>query len=146
MIRIYRLIKRRWLAQAFDGEVASRHGGRWNSKGQACVYGAGSQALARLETLMHLNDGAVMRHFAMLELALDEEQVLHLPCADLPADWRGEPAPATTAWLGDQWLASNQSLALAVPSVQVAHEFNYLLNPRYPGFAGMVEGAINIYS
>lgn len=146
MTSAYRLIKRRWLAHAFDGELASRHGGRWNSKGRACVYGAGSQALARLEALMHLNDSAVMRHFVMIELQLGDEQILTLPPARLPEDWRREPAPATTAWLGDHWLESGQSLALAVPSVLVPHEVNYLLNPRHPGFAAVIETAIDIYS
>lgn len=146
MISAYRLVKRRWLDRAFDGELASRHGGRWNSKGRACVYCAGSQALARLEILTHLNDSAVMRHFVMIELQLGEEQVLDLPPASLPQGWRREPAPATTAWLGDRWLESGQHLALAVPSVLVPHELNYLLNPCHPGFAAVIEGAINIYS
>ncbi|WP_144431164.1 RES family NAD+ phosphorylase, partial [Pseudomonas syringae pv. coryli] len=52
MIAVYRLVKRKWLAQAFDGEGAKLYGGRWNSKGNACVYCAGSESLALLEVLV----------------------------------------------------------------------------------------------
>ncbi|MGL6251681.1 MAG: RES family NAD+ phosphorylase, partial [Billgrantia desiderata] len=37
-VRGYRLVKRKWLQAAFDGEGARLYGGRWNSKGKACIY------------------------------------------------------------------------------------------------------------
>ncbi|MFB9868734.1 RES family NAD+ phosphorylase [Vreelandella sulfidaeris] len=43
--------------------------------------------------------------------------------------------------VGDGWLASDQSLALALPSVVVPRELNYMLNPAHPLFAEIVSSA-----
>lgn len=138
MIDVYRLVKRKWLAQAFDGEGARLYGGRWNSKGNACVYCAGSESLALLEVLVHLSDARVAQHYAMLQLQIPEEHLLNARSDTLPADWREEPAPPSTASFGDAWLESGQSLALAVPSVIVPRESNYLLNVLHPAFHTVV--------
>ncbi|MGP9652834.1 RES family NAD+ phosphorylase [Halomonas sp. AOP35-4E-18] len=137
----YRLVKRKWLASAFDGEGARRYGGRWNSRGQPCIYLAGSESLAILEVMVHLEDYQLLQHYALLELQLSSHLVLQLPREQWPRDWREEPAPASTAELGDTWLASQSSLALAVPSVVVPREHNYLLNPTHPQFKEITEGA-----
>ena len=138
MIDVYRLVKRKWLAQAFDGEGARLYGGRWNSKGNACVYCAGSESLALLEVLVHLSDARVAQHYAMLRLQIPEEHLLNARPDTLPADWREEPAPPSTASFGDAWLESGQSLALAVPSVIIPRESNYLLNVLHPAFHTVV--------
>ena len=138
MISVYRLVKRKWLAQAFDGEGARLYGGRWNSKGNACVYCAGSESLALLEVLVHVSDAGLARHFVMLELQIPEEHILNARPGTLPSDWRDEPAPPSTASFGDAWLASGQSLALAVPSVIIPRESNYLLNVQHPAFHAVV--------
>jgi RES domain-containing protein len=39
-----------------------------------------------------------------------------------------------TQRIGDEWLASSRALALAVPSVIVPEESNYLLNPAHLAF------------
>jgi RES domain-containing protein len=137
----YRLIKKKWLDLAFDGEGARLYGGRWNSKGQPCVYLAASESLAMLEVMVHLEDYSLLRHYSLLEIPLPEASILHLPAKNLPADWRDEPAPPSTAGLGDGWLQSVQSLALAVPSVIVPRELNYLLNPSHPDFIRVAQKA-----
>lgn len=141
MISIYRLVKRKWLARAFDGEGARLYGGRWNSKGKACVYCASSESLALLEVLVHLGSFTVIQHYAMLELQIPEEQILNARPDVLPPDWREEPAPPSTASFGDTWLESGQSLALAVPSVIIPREFNYLLNVQHPAYQAIVAEA-----
>jgi len=141
LISIYRLVKRKWLAQAFDGEGARLYGGRWNSKGKACVYCAGSESLALLEVLVHLGNSAVIQHYAMLEFQLPEQDILNAGADILPADWRDEPAPPSTASFGDTWLESGQSLALAVPSVIIPRESNYLLNVQHPAYQTLVAEA-----
>ncbi|AQU81613.1 MULTISPECIES: RES family NAD+ phosphorylase [unclassified Halomonas] len=141
----YRLVKRKWLASAFDGEGARRFGGRWNSRrGQPCIYLASSESLAILEVMVHLEDYLLLQHYALLELQLPSQLVLQLPSEQWPKDWREEPAPASTAELGDIWLASQSSVALAVPSVVVPREHNYLLNPAHPDFKQVVESATSI--
>ncbi|MBX8607764.1 RES family NAD+ phosphorylase [Pseudomonas cichorii] len=141
MIHVYRLVKRKWLAQAFDGEGAKLYGGRWNSKGQACVYCAGSESLALLEVLVHLDNSSMVQHYVMLELQIPKDRILKARPDNLPVDWREEPAPPSTSSFGDAWLESGQSLALAVPSVIVPREFNYLLNVRHASFKSIVAKA-----
>lgn len=134
MIHVYRLVKRKCLPQAFDGEAARLHGGRWNSQGSACVYCAGSRSLAMLEALLQLGNAGVTQHYALLELEIPRHHILNARGDTLPPDWRDHPAPPSAAAFGDAWLASGQSLALAVPSAIVPHEFNYLLNALHPAF------------
>jgi RES domain-containing protein len=74
----------------------------------------------------------------MLELQIPEEHVLNSRSDTLPSDWREEPAPPSTASFGDAWLESGQSLALAVPSVIIPRESNYLLNVLHTAFHAVV--------
>tara|TARA_B100000378_G_scaffold71776_1_gene55127 strand:- start:2917 stop:3381 length:465 start_codon:yes stop_codon:yes gene_type:complete len=140
-ISAYRLVKRKWLDTAFDGEGARRFGGRWNSRGKSCVYLAGSESLAMLEVMVHLDDYSLLRHYALLEVPLPGDQVLRLSEGALPGDWRDEPAPPSTAELGDEWLDGQSSVVLAVPSVVVPREWNYLLNAGHPDFERLAAGA-----
>lgn len=140
-VAAYRLIKKKWLSAAFDGEGARRYGGRWNSRGRSCIYLAGSESLAMLEIMVHLNDYSLLSHYSLLQLHLPKKHLLTLAIDTLPSDWRDEPAPASTATIGDNWLASNSSLALVVPSVVVPREQNYLLNPAHTRFHDVISSA-----
>lgn len=137
-VAVYRIVKARWLASAFDGDAAKIFPGRWNSRGIPMVYTAGSRALALLETLAHYRaEDLVREHFQIVEVILSKE------CIDkkrrrLPKDWQTFPAPVSTRKIGDRWVSQNISLAMAVPSVIVPREYNYLLNPRHPDFSKVV--------
>ena len=138
-IPVYRIVKDKHRHQAFDGEGAKLFGGRWNSRGRPCVYVAGSQSLAVLEILVHLTRGQPLAHYRMFRLQLQASETLK--ATRLPDDWRAEPAPASTAAFGDQWLRQGDSLALALPSTIIPDEFNYLINPHHPAFDELVAGA-----
>ncbi|MCE7510404.1 hypothetical protein MA04_04156 [Alcanivorax balearicus MACL04] len=140
----YRLLKKKWRTTAFDGEGARRYGGRWNSRGRPCVYLAGSESLAMLEVMVHLDDYTLLQHYMLLEVPLPEAAIQALPVDRLPKDWREEPAPPSTAEIGDDWLNQADSLALVVPSVVVPRERNYLLNPAHPRFAAIIRQAREI--
>lgn len=119
---------------AFSGEGAAKFGGRWNSRGVKMVYTSSTQSLAVLETLVHLNPPMDLR-YVTFELTLDESGVTPLELGTLPRDWRQAPPSPGTQSLGDRWVQSNSSVVLAVPSVVVPGEKNYLLNPAHPGFS-----------
>lgn len=140
-IKAYRIVKQKWAGGAFDGEGAKRYGGRWNSRGKACVYLAGSESLAILEILVHLDTQRFLTHYALFELQLPKRDVVYLDPEKLPACWRDEPAPPETAAIGDVWLSEGSELALAVPSVIVPREWNFMINPRHRSFAGVVKRA-----
>lgn len=140
-VHAYRLVKRKYQDTAFDGEGARLYGGRWNSPGHACVYVASSESLALLEIMVHLESYRLLDAYALLRLTLPAESILRVGTEDLPDNWQEAPAPAETAELGDGWLASGQSLALALPSVVVPREFNYMLNPGHPLFDPVIATA-----
>ncbi len=117
------------------GEGARLYGGRWNPPGVAMVYAAESRALAALEMLVHLQSQKLLASYVAIELRFNAKIVENLPVASLPDDWRSDPAPLSTQAIGSAWVTSNRLPVLRVPSVLIPEEFNYLLNPRHPGFA-----------
>ncbi|MGP9801342.1 RES family NAD+ phosphorylase [Rheinheimera sp. NSM] len=133
-MQLYRLVHHKWAAQAFDGEGAKIYGGRWNSKGQLCIYTAGSEALAILEVLVHLNNRTALKQYRLFQLTIAAEEVLSLSQINLPSNWQQQPASIDTARIGDNWLEQQASLALSVPSVIAPRESNILLNPQHSQF------------
>jgi RES domain-containing protein len=142
---LYRLVHHKHAAQAFDGEGARLYGGRWNSKGQLCVYTAGSEALAILEILVHLNNRAALQQYRLFQLTIDTGQLLTVSLANLPDSWRQQPAAADSARIGDNWLQQQASLALAVPSVIAPRENNILLNPTHAAYADCISSATELH-
>ncbi|NYT79794.1 RES domain-containing protein [Alcaligenaceae bacterium] len=141
MVFAFRLVKKKWASSAFDGEGAKQFGGRFNSKGNACVYLASSESLAILEVMVHLEENSLLQHYMLYRLAIPAQSILQLNVEKLPGSWREDPAPSQTAAIGDEWLKANASLALAVPSAIVPREENYLINPSHADFQALVQTA-----
>jgi RES domain-containing protein len=139
MLEAWRMVKAKHAATAFSGEGAAKTGGRWNSRGVAVVYTSATRSLAALETLVHLNP-LVMFDYRLIRLEFDEGLVERLTPAVLPADWKMEPPPPSTRRLGDEWARALRSAILAVPSVIIPDETNYLLNPAHPDFKRVAIG------
>ena len=140
-ITAWRIVKAKFAARAFDGEGARRFGGRWNNRGTALVYTAGSQALAVLEMLVHLEASELLRHYRLIPVTFDQHVVNVLDRKVLPANWRRRPLPASVRAIGDDWIASTKSVVLRVPSVIVPDENNYLINVSHPQFGRLVIGS-----
>ncbi|MDA0911991.1 MAG: RES family NAD+ phosphorylase [Proteobacteria bacterium] len=135
----YRLVKSKFAQDAFTGDGARIYGGRWNNKGSPCVYCASSESLAILEIFVHLEDYAILPNFTLFQIELPKSEINYLKPELLPHSWQDQPAPPETADIGDQWLKHCESLILAVPSVIVPREYNYILNPLNKGFAKVVK-------
>jgi len=136
----WRLTKTRYLATAWDGEGARTSGGRWNSAGTAVVYTSATLSLALVETLVHVPSG-VLPAYTAVPIEFDDSLVAVVDTADLPANWKDQPAPPETRVIGDSWVGSSKSALLRVPSVVVPSEFNYVVNPRHPDFGRIRIGA-----
>ena len=139
-VRLWRVVKRRHTATAFDGKAAQRFGGRWNSPGRRAVYASATKSLAVLEVLVHLDVGRRLPRFVAFTFDVDGTLIESLAAAQLPRQWRTSRGLLATQQIGDEWLASGRSLALAVPSTIVPEELNYLLNPVHPAFGGLKFG------
>lgn len=137
MPQSWRIVKQRLADAAFTGEGAKLYGGRWNSKGTPLVYTAGSQALAMLEMLVHLDSHEILGRFSLIEVTFDESLVHDLERTRIPSDWRVDPPPAAVRAVGDRWVRDRVSAMLRVPSAIVEGESNYLVNPAHPEFANL---------
>lgn len=130
----WRLVKHRYLAQAWDGEGARQYGGRWNSPGVAVVYASDTLALALLEVLVRLQSSKVLHGYSAVPCEFDEALVQTVAPSDLPEGWQRSPAPPALAAIGDDWARSAPTPVLRVPSAIVPVEHNYLFNPLHPQF------------
>ncbi len=128
----WRIVKRRHADQAFDGEGARRHGGRWNSPGTTMVYTSQTASLAVLEIMVHLQRSGMLPRYALVAAHFAATQVTRLDRARLPKSWRAYPPPPELQAVGDEWARDGTSLVLEVPSALITHESNFLINPHHP--------------
>lgn len=129
-ITTWRIVLAKRTTSAFSGEGARLNGGRWNNKGTAIVYTAGSISLASMEILVNLPSPKLLARFVRIPVEFDVALVCEV--RDLPSGWQQRPASPETKAIGDDWAAQRRSAVLKVPSVVVPEEFNYLLNPSHP--------------
>ena len=133
MLEAWRIIKEKHAAMAFSGEGAAKTGGRWNSRGVPVVYTSSTKSLAALESLVQLNPPVLFKYVA-IRIRFDDALLEIMPARNLPADWRAEPPPPSSKAVGDGWVWEARSAVLALPSVLISGEPNYLLNPAHPDF------------
>jgi RES domain-containing protein len=133
--RIYRVLRKPYAQNPFDGEGAYRFGGRWSSSGTRLSYASEHQSLAMLEYFIHLDkdnppDDLVL---AIAELPESLSKKI-LAIEDLYMNWRDAIAPPDLARFGDEFAAQANHCALFVPSALAPREHNCLLNPAHPDF------------
>jgi RES domain-containing protein len=145
-MQVWRLVKTRYAASIFDGEGARLYGARWNSRGTRVAYASSNSALAVLEVLVNMTGGSSLPGYSLVVASLPDALVDTLAPALLPNDWKASPVPASTQAVGDEWVRSNRSLALRVPSVIVDAVFNLLINPMHADFAALTIDSVSPYS
>ncbi len=141
MIRCWRITKRAYVHEALSGEGARLYGGRWNPRGVAMVYAASSQALAILEWLVHLDIELAPPDMVTIPIDIPDGLSMEVLTPErLPDDWRRYPPPQSLATIGAAWAAAGSTAVLAVPSVIVPEELNYLINPAHKDVAQLAAG------
>ena len=130
----WRLVEEVYAAEAFGGDGAYLNGGRWNSPGYWAVYCAATASLAVLEVMANLVRRNVLEHYALASCTFDESLVTHVDIDELPPNWRDPKPPPELKMFGDEWIHSERSAVLSVPSVIIDHERNYLINPVHEDF------------
>ena len=116
-------------SQMMSGEGAFLAGGRWNSKGTRVIYLGSSLAQAAMELLVHLGTPQILNAFLKMEVRFDASLVQSIDLADLPENWLTPSMASSVQAVGDEWVESQSSLILQVPSAAVLGEYNYLFNP-----------------
>ncbi|HEY9594614.1 MAG TPA: RES family NAD+ phosphorylase [Spirochaetia bacterium] len=134
-IKAFRLTKTSRASSAFTGEGARAYGGRWNSPGQRVVYTSSSLSLAVLEIMVHLGDySTLLRSYTYIPVEIPSDLVSTCDPASLPTGWNDAAPSVASQLVGDSWIADQRSVVLAVPTVLVPDELNYLINPDHPDF------------
>ncbi len=134
-MKVWRIDKKRRSNSARTGEGARITGGRWNSPGVAVIYASQFLSLAVLEVLVHAPDPSA-RTIERIRASIDVPDPLieTLPRSALPANFGPKTALSVTQGIGDDWLSSQRTAALLVPSAIVPLEHNLLLNPNHPDY------------
>ena len=131
-MRIWRLCRAPYAADAFSGEGARRFAGRWNSRGVPMAYCSSSLALAAIELFVHLEPNLQPSDLVSIAAELPQgEPARTVELAELPkAWWEDDYDPLRE--LGDSWIRAKTSLAMMVPSAPLHLEWNVLVNPLHP--------------
>ncbi len=128
---VWRLCQQKHQNTAFSGEGGLYAAGRWHPKGYPIVYTAESLALASLEVFVHLESDRILLVAIRAEIP-DNLAIKEIKQEDLPENWQDIADYPILQQMGKQWLQSQSTPVLKVPSAIVPVEFNYLLNPRHP--------------
>lgn len=127
-------------ADGFSGDGGLISAARWHDKGIKIVYVSENLSLAVLETYVHLSHVIHVKKFKVYKVEIPENLILRPDLSDLVNT--GPKSTTTisraTQKYGTQWLKNMRSVALAVPSVVVPLENNYLLNPNHPDYDKLI--------
>jgi RES domain-containing protein len=122
-------------AHDLSGAGAKSTGGRWNEAGDPLVYASETQALACLETLVHLNAGGLPLNRYLVSVTIPASvwaDMRRETPGSLPVGWDADPSGRASIQFGTDWIRSAGSALLRVPSVIVPDEYNVLINPLHP--------------
>ena len=127
-------------ADDLSGAGAKATGGRWNAPGDALVYASETQALACLETVVHLNAGGLPLNRYLVGVTIPDAvwgAARTEGVGSLPVGWDADPSGRASIQFGSAWIRSGACSLLRVPSVIVPDEYNVLINPLHPGSRGI---------
>lgn len=137
MISVYRIAKDSYIND-LTGTGAKSVGGRWNFKGVAVLYTSSSVSLCVLECLAHFPAAFAPKDMAMASISIPDNQISEINNTDLPENWRSVPSPRILKEMAYQWVKTQESLVLKVPSIIVPQEFNYIINPLHQDFQKVI--------
>ena len=136
----YRIAKSELRTRDISGMGAFRNGGRWNSKGIYMLYTSINSSLAYLENLVHFDelDLPPDLYISSINIQADENRIYQLPDKEYPNSWQILDN-LENRQMGDRWMLENKYLAFQVRSAVNPSEYNFLLNPLYPGYHDLVK-------
>ncbi len=133
-MEIYRITLTRY-AQTLKASGAD---GRWSREGIHVIYSAYSRSLACLENIIHRGSEGLKRDFCTMVIHVpDNVSIKSIKTKDLRNNWyQSTPyAREYCQMIGNDWVKSNDSCVLRVPSVIIKEEHNYVINTLHPDFS-----------
>lgn len=132
-MELFRIVQEQFAAD-LSGNGSRLFGGRWNSEGLFALYTSSTRALALLETLAHTPAKMLaVRPYLLITIRVpDAVQAKEIEKEALPPGWDSPDTRPVTRIMGDKFLREKKNVLLAVPSVLVPEENNFVLNPVHP--------------
>jgi len=130
-LKVYRISSPEYVDD-FSGIGASLYGGRWNPTGMKILYTAQTASLAILELLANIKGAQIP--YQLIEINVNSNSILSLDDlgVGLPSNWSNDKSGyKLTQKIGSDWLKSEKSALLKVPSVHNPFEHNILINPHH---------------
>jgi RES domain-containing protein len=125
-MQLWRISRHRDLS----GMGGLRANGRWHHRGQPVVYLSENPASALLEVCVHTAGNDIPPEYTLLCVEAPETKIDSITPESLPDDW--QIRFDTTRQLGTEWLRTNRTALLRIPSAIVPHTSNFLFNPLHP--------------
>jgi RES domain-containing protein len=129
---VWRICSKKYRDMAFSGIGGLCTQSRWLPKGYPVVYTAESLALASLEVFVHTTESSSIPSVAIRALIQDNIAIEAIDLNILPPNWQEESAYPQLQAIGEEWIKSQRTPILKVPSAIIPVEFNYILNPEHP--------------
>lgn len=120
--------------------------GRWNDSLHPVIYTSSVPSLCMMElySIHGSRIGSKLFVLSLINIDIEESKLPYLEPNTLPENWNISPHENHTQNFGNQWLNSNNSLFLKVPSARIPievynQEYNVLINPTHPDFSKKVK-------
>lgn len=136
-MEVFRISKESYASALTSSGTANR----WNQKGQQVIYAGSSRSLSSLELIVHKGAVVPSESYCVMVISIAAEDHLYkqIQTNDLPSNWRTFDAYSTLQKIGSDWITSQQSLVLKVPSAVIPFEYNYIINTEHPDFLSNVK-------
>jgi len=146
-VQVFRLCRRMHASKALDGRGGLLVSGRWHHEGVPVVYTSATPSLAALEYLVHADSDLLPGDLVSVTVEIPPRvKIERVRIEDLPRGWNAVPAGKASRDLGTRWLEEARTPVLALPSVVVPQETNYLINPRHPGSAACAVSGVSRFA
>lgn len=130
------IVYRITLAKYAGKLVSSGNEARWNYKDAYVIYSAWSRSLACLENIVYRNALGLSDNFRVMLIDIpDDIRIDEVKETGLKKNWNLFDNTGYTRSIGDEWIKSNASAVLKVPSAIIRQEFNYILNTAHKDYS-----------
>lgn len=134
---VYRFCSQKYQDDPLSGIGGMYSAGRWNHLGNKIIYTSDSPSLAQLEILVHALSISNIQNHILCIANIDDDFIIQFDVESyVGGDWRHNFEATREA--GTQWINSNDSVGLIVPSVPCPYQYNVLINPSHKDFKNAV--------
>lgn len=131
-MKIHRITPQKY-ALDLSGTGAKLYGGRWNRVGVPLLYTSENLSLAVLENIVHIQNPAFLPVYQAITIQIPDA-IQEYSIDDFPENWPTQDGFEALRRITDDFVRTQEFLAMKVPSAIIQEEYNILINPIHPLF------------